>query len=357
KVACHAYTEFRLRALDLERFAAAWHETIARHPMLRTVIQADATQRVLATVPELEIAFADLSQAPATQAEAAVQATRAAMARTVRPYDRWPLFEVRVTRVAPEDWRVHFGIDALILDGESTTLLLQEVFDRLHGRAVPQSPAQLGFRDYVLHLQGPAFAAAREQARAYWQARLDALPPAPALPLATDPSQLADPHFSRRHARLRLQAWQRLKARAAAAGLTPSAVLLAAYAEVLATWARSDDFTLNLTVGDRRPLAPEIARTLGVFTNLVPLAIHGARDASLRERALAQQRQLARDLDQRALSGVEVQRMLAQRAGDPQAGLLPVVFTSMLGEARAELCGERPEQHVEVLYSITETPQ
>src|SRR5690606_3100940 len=59
----------------------------------------------------------------------------------------------------------------------------------------------------------------------------------------------------------------------------------------------------------------------------------------------------------RALSGVEVQRMLAQRAGDPQAGLLPVVFTSMLGEARAELCGERPEQHVEVLYSITETPQ
>ena len=42
---------------------------------------------------------------------------------------------------------------------------------------------------------------ATERARAYWEARLDTLPPAPALPLAVDPSRLADPRFGRLHAR------------------------------------------------------------------------------------------------------------------------------------------------------------
>ena len=58
------------------------------------------------------------------------------------------------------------------------------------------------------------------------------------------------------------------------------------------------------------------------------------------------------DLDHRAVSGVEVQRMLVQRAGDPHAGLLPVVFTSVIGEAQVDL----PEE-VEVVHSITQTPQ
>src|ERR1039458_6138616 len=91
---------------------------------------------------------------------------------------------------------------------------------------------------------------------------------------------------------------------------------------------------------------------LGVFTNLTPLEIRGACRGSFRARAHAQQQQLARDLDHRALSGVEVQRLLAQRAGDPRAGLLPVVFTSVIGEAQVDLPDE-----IEVVHSITQTPQ
>src|SRR5690606_28428496 len=244
EVACHAYSEYRLRRLDLEAFTAAWRTVIARHPMLRTVVREDATQQVLESVPAFEIVFADHSTPLAaelvatTEAEAAVLAIRNEMSRASRPADRWPLFDVRVTRVAADDWRVHLGIDALILDGESTSLLLQEVFDLLHGRAAPKPSPSIGFRDYVLHVHGDAFAEERARARAYWESRLDRLPPAPALPLAIDPMRLAEPHFSRRHARLAPDAWQRLKARAAAAGLTPANVLLTAYAEVLGTWSR-----------------------------------------------------------------------------------------------------------------------
>ena len=349
EVACHVYVEFKLPALDLDRLAWAWRVVIDRHPMLRAVIEPNGTQRILAEVPPFTIAFADYSEASRDDAEAATRAVRDAMSHQVLPCDRWPLFEVRVTRVRADDWRLHLSIDALILDGESSNLLLQEVFDLYHGRTAPAPAAELTFRDYVLHLQAPS--SATEKARAYWEARLDTLPAAPALPLAVDPSRLADPRFSRLHAQLTPAVWSKLKTRAAAAGLTPSNLLLTAYAEVLGTWARSDDFTLNLTVGDRRLLHPDVASMLGVFTNLTPLEIRGACRGSFLARARAQQQQLARDLDHRAVSGVEVQRMLAQRAGDPHAGLLPVVFTSVIGESQVDLSG------IEVVDSITQTPQ
>ena len=59
------------------------------------------------------------------------------MSHQVLPSDRWPLFEVRVTRVADEDWRLHLSIDALILDGESNNLLLEELFGLTTGNAPP----------------------------------------------------------------------------------------------------------------------------------------------------------------------------------------------------------------------------
>src|SRR5690606_9891892 len=131
--------------------------------------------------------------------------------------------------------------------------------------------------------------------------------------------------------------WSALKTRAGAEGLTPSSVLLAAYSEVLAGWTRQETFTLNLTVGDRQILHPDISCMLGVFTTLTPLAVYTARSGSFIERARTQQSELVNNLDHRAFSGVEVQRAIARRAGNPEAGLLPVVFTSLLGEARFTL--------------------
>ncbi len=84
-------------------------------------------------MPPFNIAFADHSDTPAAAAEAAPRAVRETMSHQVLPSDRWPLFEVRVTRVAAADWRLHLSLDALILDGESNNRLLQEVFDLYHG--------------------------------------------------------------------------------------------------------------------------------------------------------------------------------------------------------------------------------
>ena len=348
RVACHAYTELGFNTVDPTRMEAAWRALIARNPMLRARITADGTQEILAVEDTAATFTLPVAEGPA-------EPQRAAMSHQILPLGHWPMFDIRLTRVTRDDWRMHLSIDALILDGESTALMLEDLFALYHDPAAHDAAATAtdapNFRDYLLN---QARDPARAADRAWWEAKLDHLPPPPALPLACDPESLDDPRFARLTDRIDPTDWAALTARAARAGLTPSAVLLTAYAQTLATWTREADFSLNLTVGDRRrELGAEVDTMLGVFTSLVPLGIQAARSADFETRARRLQHNLAEALDHRAFSGVEVQRLLAQRAGETAAGLLPVVFTSLLGEA-----GFDPTAHgARVVHAITQTPQ
>ena len=54
-VSTHAYLELVVEELDLDRFTAALHAVIDRHPMLRAVIRPDGSQQVLAEVPPYRV--------------------------------------------------------------------------------------------------------------------------------------------------------------------------------------------------------------------------------------------------------------------------------------------------------------
>ena len=109
EVACHVYAELVVRNLDLPRFTAAWRTVINRHPMLRAVIAPDGTQRILQSVPPFVIQCADYADVSQDAGEAAAAIIREAMSPQVLPTDRWPLFDVRVTRLSDDDWRVKDG--------------------------------------------------------------------------------------------------------------------------------------------------------------------------------------------------------------------------------------------------------
>lgn len=122
--------------------------------------------------------------------------------------------------------------------------------------------------------------------------------------------------------------WRRLKQRAADAHLTPSAVLLSVWSTVLAAWSAQPDFTLNLTLFDRRPLHPQINQITGDFTSLMLLSWHPG-ESWLQSARLLQQR-LSESLNHRDVSAIRVMRQLARRQNVP-AVPMPVVFTSALG--------------------------
>ncbi|MEV0005296.1 amino acid adenylation domain-containing protein [Micromonospora sp. NPDC050980] len=345
-VGCHGYGELAFTDLDVDRLEHAWRDVVARHDMLRAVVNRDGSQQVRPDVPPYRIEVRDVD--PAGFADA-VAGTRAELDH--RRYDpqRWPLFTLTVTR-APGRSVLHFSIDFLVCDFVSINLLLDELGRRYAGDP-PGDDLELTFRDHLLATAPLRDGPRRDADRDWWLARLDDLPPAPELPLRPD-ALAAPPRFRRLDLRLDPSEWAGLRQRAGRHGITPSGAVLAAYAEVIAAWSTHPRFSVDVTLLDRTPTHPQVDRIVGDFTSVSLLAVEQDPDAPVQERAKRLQAQLWSDLDHRRFSGVDVLREVARRRG-PDAALMPVVFTSAIG-----LGGDTGvEGFGELGYGISQTPQ
>jgi len=221
--------------------------------------------------------------------------------------------------------------------------------------AVALSPLVLGFRDYVLAAAAleategcatgstacPSCRRRRTcRSRGHRRRRAAALPP-PRETLGADD-------------------WQRIKERARSERLTPSAVLLTKFADVLGAWSRRQQFTINLTLFQRLPLHPQ-AKSDRRRLHLDHAARRGLRGGRRVRSAGAHAAvaTLAR-LGPRHVSGVKVIRELARRREAAFTRQMPVVFTSGIAQGMPEL--EQLErlqaQNLgEVIYAVSQTPQ
>ena len=353
-VSTHVYMELKGPALELQRLSLAIDRLVVRHDMLRAVIDADGVQRVLPAVPEYELAVSELAALDASERERTLVMTRRELSHQVRATEQWPLFEIRVSRLGRVD-RLHLSFDMLIADAASLLLLARELAALYEDPRVVLPELGLTFRDYLQAERSSAAAETIEGSRSYWRSRVPTLPPAPELPLARSPAEIGAPHFKRLQGSLEPTLWGALKARASDAGLTPSALLCAAYAEVLGRFARSPRFTLNLTNSHRLPLHPDVNAIVGDFTSLGLLEINVGASASFEERARTLQAQLWSDLEHRAVNCVSLLRELPA-AGRASAAALPIVYTSVLNHTEGASCHPLDVFGREV-YAISQTPQ
>ncbi|MEV0675057.1 amino acid adenylation domain-containing protein [Actinosynnema sp. NPDC050436] len=346
-VACHIYLEVEYPELDPARTEQAWNRLIAHHDMLRVVVHQEGYQQVQRTVPHYRIPVADLRADSADAVDARLRKVRDELGHQVHPVDRWPLFELCVTQ-APDRAVLHLSLDFLMADWTSIQRLLGSL-DRL--QADPDHelpPCGITYRDYVLAERGLLESARYDRDRAYWLARVDDLPPAPELPTSTQLD--AAPTFHGHAGVLAAGDWSAFKEHAAAAGLTASGAVLAAFAEVVGRWSRRPEFTLNLTLHNRLPLHPQVDALFGDFTSVILLAVRPAAEESFAERARRLGQQLFDDMDHRLCSGIEVIRELVRRRSRDEA-VMPVVYTSAIGG------GEDDGATGQVGFSITQTPQ
>ncbi len=354
-VTTHAYVEIEGCGLDPERLSLALRRVIDRHDMLRVIILPNGEQQVLEAVPLYEIEVLDLSSEPPEAVAAGLQAIRDRMSHQVLPLDRWPLFDIRATRIDAQRIRLHFSIDLIITDFGSLLLLVKE-WNHFYLDPDRTLPAlEISFRDFILTEREIEKTELFSRSQRYWLDRLETLPPRPQLPLATNPATIEKPRFERRRFTLSAAQWQRLKERARQAGLTSSGILLTAFAEVLGRWSQSPRLTVNLTQYNRLPLHPQVNEIIGNSISVVLLAVDNSRDDTFVERARRLQKQLWQDLDHTYMSGIRVLRELARKQGHTQSAIMPVVFTSILG---LESLGKSTSSQLgERVYTISQTPQ
>ncbi|GAA2271146.1 hypothetical protein GCM10010430_66280 [Kitasatospora cystarginea] len=349
-VGMHGYEEFDVQDLDLPRMERAFRRLIQRHGMLRAVVLPHGEQQILTDVPDYVIETEDLRGRPGNEADAALESIRAAMSHQNFEADRWPLFELRASVLDGGHTRLHYSIDGLVTDARASNVLLRELA-HLYERPDVELPAlELSFRDYVLAEHSLESSELYRRAEAYWRERIPALALAPELPLARDPRTVDSPRFKRVEGLLPRDTWERVKGRASQRGITPTALLLTAYSEALATWSKNRRFTLNLPMANRLPLHPEVDAIVGDFTSVTLLEVDAASEATFEARARAVRDRLITDIDHRVFSGVRVIREMKKARGDAAAAM-PVVFTSLfLDHGQDTPIGE-------VAYSISQTPQ
>jgi amino acid adenylation domain-containing protein len=362
-VSTHGYREIEVTGLTVTQVEQAVQRLIDRHEMLRVIVQPDGQQRILSEVPPYKITRLDLRHFSAEQTALQLNEVRNRLSHQILPTDSYPLFDIQAVLLDSNKIRFCVSFDVLIGDAWSFQQLGQELAQLLQNPNLELPPLSLSFRDYVLAERSWRHSVAYQRSVDYWQRRLPALPPAPDLPLAQSPSAISDPHFTRRSGKLDASLWQALKQQASQYQLTPSGLLLAVFAEILAFWSRSPQFTLNLTLFNRLPLHPEVNQIVGDFTSSMLLAIDCSSQDAFTLRAQQIQAQLWQDLDHRYVSGVEVLRQLARRQQQTTQALMPVVFTSILsptGNSSSRSSTDLPSNvnwRSEVVYSLSQTSQ
>lgn len=356
-VAAHFYLETECVDLDLERYNKAWQRLIERHEMLRAIVLPSGEQKILASVPDYQIQVLDLRKELPELVASRLETIRQEMSHQLLATDTWPLFEIRASVLNNRRIRLHISFDLLIGDYWSFQILGKELFELYQNLDTALPPLSVSFRDYVntcLTLQNSL---QYQRSKEYWLNRLAFLPPAPELPQKKHPSAIAHPRFVRQSAKLETEIWQQLKTRASQIGLTPSGVLLAAFAEILTIWSKNPRFTINLTLFNRLPLHPQINEIVGDFTTLSLLTVDNSNPNSFEIRARRIQQQLWSDLDHRYFDGVQVLRELTKQQRWESKALMPVVFTSTLSLPTASTDVDPLARFGKVVHSITQTPQ
>jgi amino acid adenylation domain-containing protein len=327
-VSTYFFIEVDLDMVDHARLLSSLRQMIGRHDMLRAVVSADGYQRVLAELPDYEIRTEDLSDSSEDARARRLSEIHLEMKNQVFDPAVWPLFDIRATRISERTTRLHVGLDALIIDAWSTSVLFREWAAAYRGESARLPELTLTYRDYALAIRSREGDEAHRRSAAYWRDRLATLPPAPELPLRRNPTTIGRPEFTHRSGRLPAADWARFKRHAAAVGVTPSVAICTAYAQVIAFWSKSGDFTLNALYFNRQPLHPGVGHVVGNFSATSLLEVHNPPGEKFTARAQRMQKQLWDDLEHSQMSGVSVLRELNRARGGHTRAAMPVVFAS-----------------------------
>jgi hypothetical protein len=260
----------RLRGkLDPEQLGAALQRLVDRHAALRTLFVTEDIEEPLQIVQPaapVTIFTTDLSSRP--DAERHLDAFLAADRLAPFALDHPPLLRIALFKLDVELWQLVLTRHHLIMDGWSANLLLRELETLLAGESLP-GPAK-PFHHFIDWLDRRDNAAVN----AYWTNQLKDAGEGTAL--------LPGEHLMRGEVPAALQEiirpldaalMVRFVATARERGLSAQTIFAGAWAILAARYAAADIAQFGLAVAGRPEHLPDIAGSVGLFMDTVPIRI------------------------------------------------------------------------------------
>ncbi|MGH3272907.1 MAG: condensation domain-containing protein, partial [Streptosporangiaceae bacterium] len=318
-------------ALEVSVLQRAWHATLARHEALRTTFRDESGVPVQviedepAAEPLLVTSLEDLAD---NEREAAARTLIAGLARAPLDLAAGPLTRLRLIRLSAGRHVLAVVMHHIVADGWSFRVLFNELaadYDAIrHGGGPADAEPAIQYADFAMwqleHAENGGYAPAER----FWRAELADAPPA--LPLPTDEPYPARPQFAAGgvNATIDGSLADALRQLAARHETTLFAVLLAAYAVVLARLTGSDDLLIAVPMAARTH--PEAETAVGLFMNTVTIRIRINRDETLSDLVRSVHTATTRALAQQELPFARVVELVGPDRDPARLPLVQVMF-------------------------------
>jgi len=322
---CQVYSEFDFDNLDIPALREALQSVVSTHPMLRARI----TEGHLQEVPDhsllndsVKIRMSDCSDMDVRRAEC-MNAFKA------NPDCFW---EIGGSYLPSGGIRLHILIDMIFLDASSAFMVCNEIISTYNkikrgecdvndkSLALPK----LSFQTYCDLMRSKQESGASYE---YWMNKTESMPGPPQLPRAQFDLQ-AESSFTRSFLQLNSGIWNKLKSVAGMLGVTPTALLLGGFFDVLRHFSHDPSCTITITISDRYIDGKNFSDVVGEFTNVILCSIIDTKEESLQCIIKKIHQDLIEGLEHRDMSGLKVMRLLREKLGSPNY-TLPIVFTSL----------------------------
>lgn len=347
-VSGHIYMEIETD-MNLEKIEISLNKVIRRHPMLHTIIFEDGTQRILKDIPEYKIETYSVAE---NQENAFIEQMRNQMSHHVMPLGVWPLFEVKALKLKDNKSYLFIGIDVLIVDGGSLSILGNEILEFYKNPQKQLPSIQINIRDYMTCYGRIKKSKQYLIDQKYWKGKIKDIFPAPSFQYKITPNEVTIPKFSRMTHEFTAAEWSLLQNVGKKIGVSPVAMICEIYAEVLAYWSNQPCFTINFTAFNRYPCHPDVDLMIGDFTSVLLIKLDMRENDAYEERVKKLQNEINNALEHRLYDGIEIIRELSKNNPQKAEPLMPFVFTSMLYGGRFPW-----NDFGKVKYSLSQTPQ
>ncbi|MEU5633648.1 amino acid adenylation domain-containing protein [Streptomyces rishiriensis] len=285
------YREFSLASLDTRRLQAALDTVVQRSPALRAFVRTEQGDLIQFGDALCPLPVEDLPGSSGPELEASLERSRTQMIEEAHERRGWPAFSIRILRLGDGSARLLLLLDPVVFDGYGTWLFCDELLRRYDTGNTDVDVAPRGFAEYARARRRYTNSDKYTADQLYWKRRFRDMPSGP----SWSNSHADHPGGGIQRIDVDVPNWDAVRRRADGLGVSPAAVVLAVYADVLHRWSGGDDITVTTVHYQDRLLLPEFAHCYGDFSGLAWVSttgdqtsfeqsVHGISDTLRRDR-------------------------------------------------------------------------
>ncbi|PWK81234.1 non-ribosomal peptide synthase protein (TIGR01720 family)/amino acid adenylation domain-containing protein [Lentzea atacamensis] len=265
-------------ALDLGAMRRAWELVVARHAVLRTGFVWEGVPEPLQVVmADVQVPFEMHDWSAVTDRKGALDELLGRDRAQGFDLTRPPLMRVHVINDGTDHHRMVWSLYSGLCDGWSVPVVLEEVgatYDALCRGTTPDLEPVRPYRDFIAWLGKRD----RAEAESFWRNYLAGFDAPTALPV----DRSVRDHWAqgRRRVELPQDLTTGIMNLARRRRVTPSTVIQAAWALLLAAYSGDDEVVYGLTVSGRPADLPGVESMVGVFINTLPVRVRVAWERS-----------------------------------------------------------------------------